>query len=189
MSSPQLPDFDHSLQQVQGSLDASELAECHGVLCGFLAVSPQAGADDFLRQLHSLHLMEEPGPVVRTMLTELFQATSAQLSDEEMGFRLWLPDDQEPLEERTEALSRWCTGLLAGLAIQGNPNALSGEVGEALKDLEQIARAGLSAGGEGGEQALEDDEQAFTEITEYVRVVAMMLREDFRGPQQGEPIH
>jgi len=189
MGVPQLPDFEHSLRLGQGSLDAAELVECHGVLCGFLTVSPQAGVEDYLGQLHALQVLDHPMPPLRAMLEELFAATAAQLGDEEMRFRLWLPDDREPLEERTEALSHWCTGMLAGLASHGDLAALSGEAAEAVKDLEQIARAGLSAGGEGDAEAREDDERAFTEIAEYVRVVTLMLREDFRGPDEGEPVH
>lgn len=189
MSLPQLPDFEHSLALGQGILDSAELAECHGVLCGVLSVSPQAGTDDFIAQLRALQLLDQPGEALRMCFGELLTATVAQLDDEEMRFRLWLPDDDEPLEERTEALSRWCTGLLAGLATQSNLDGLSGEAEEAVRDLEQIARAGLSAGQEGDAEAREADEQAYTEIAEYVRVVTIMLREDFRGPEQGEPIH
>jgi uncharacterized protein YgfB (UPF0149 family) len=189
MSAPQLPDFEQSLALCHGTLDAAELAECHGVLCGVLAVSPQAGAEHFIVQLGALQLIDEPDEAVESVLRELFTATDAQLDDEEMSFRLWLPDDQEPLEERTEALGRWCTGLLAGLAAQGDLSALSGEAAEAVRDLEQIARAGLATGGGSDSNALEDEERAFTEIAEYIRVVALMLREDFRGPEQGDAIH
>ena len=189
MAIPQLPDFEYSLRLAQGQVDAAELAECHGLLCGFLAVNPQAGADDFIRQLQHLQLVDQPGAGLQALLRDLHAATAAQLDDEEMRFRLWLPDDSEPLEERTEALARWCTGLLAGLAAQGDLKGLAGEAGEAVRDLEQIARAGLSAGGEEDASAREDDERAFTEISEYVRVVAMMLREDFRGPDAGEAVH
>ncbi len=189
MAIPQLPDFEDSLRTAQGQVDAAEMAECHGVLCGFLAVSPQAGADDYLRQLKHLQLIDDPAGGLLLILKELHHATTAQLDDDEMRFRLWLPDDTEPLEERTEALARWCTGLLAGLAAQGDLDGLAGEASEAVRDLEQIARAGLSAGAEGDAQAREDDERAFTEIAEYVRVVAMMLREDFRGPDAGEAVH
>lgn len=189
MSVPQLPDFDHGLRLGQGSMDAAELSECHGVLCGVLSVSPQSGAGDFIGRLRELQLLRQPGEAMRALLTELFHSTAAQLADEEMGFRLWLPEDREPLEERTEALAKWCTGLLTGLASRGELGLLSDEAGEAMKDLEQIARAGLSSGGGAGEAALEADERAFAEIVEYVRVVALMLREDLRGPEQGEAIH
>lgn len=189
MGSRELPDFEYSLRLGQGSLDAAELAECHGVLCGLLTVSRQAGAEDFFRELRELRLLDQPREAIRATLEDLFQATEAQLEDEEMGFRLWLPNDREPLEERTEALARWCTGLLAGLASQGDLDSLSGEAGEAVRDLEQIARAGLSVGGEADNEAMEEEERAFAEVSEYVRVVAMMLREDFRGPGQDEAVH
>lgn len=189
MAIPELPDFEDSLRSAQGQVDAAEMAECHGILCGFLAINPQAGAGDFIRQLQQLQLIEQPSEELNRVLSDLHRATSAQLEDDEMRFRLWLPDDHEPLEERTEALARWCTGLLAGLAAQGDLKGLAGEASEAVHDLEQIARAGLSTGAEGDAEAREDDERAYTEIAEYVRVVAMMLREDFRGPELGEAVH
>ena len=36
MSAPALPDFQRTILLSQGNLDAAELAECHGVLCGLL---------------------------------------------------------------------------------------------------------------------------------------------------------
>jgi len=112
----------------------------------------------------------------------------AQFDDEEMGFALWLPDDDEPLEERTAALARWCSGFLAGLGSAGQLDALSSEAREAIGDLQEIARAELATPDEEG-PANNEDESAYAEIVEYVRVVALVLREDFRGPRAGEPIH
>ena len=42
---------------------------------------------------------------------------------------------------------------------------------------------------EQGLEESEEDETAFMEIVEYVRVVALMMREDFRGPAGDEAIH
>ena len=66
----------------------------------------------------------------------------------------------------------------------GSLDGLSDEAGEALRDLQQIATACLSGDDDG-----EAEEQAFAEIVEYVRVVALVLREDLRGPGAGESIH
>ena len=64
----------------------------------------------------------------------------------------------------------------------------SPEAREAIGDLQQIARAELTVPpGEGA--ASEEDEQAYAEIVEYVRVVAMTMREEYRGPEEDEPIH
>ena len=121
-------------------------------------------------------------------LTEAFESTAQQLADEDMGFELWLPDDDEMLEDRTMALAQWCSGFLAGLASGGQFEVLSEEAREAIGDLQQIARAELTMQ-EGEDQDSEEDEVAFTEIVEYVRVVTLMMREDFRGPGANDPIH
>ena len=125
---------------------------------------------------------------MRSVLAEAWRSTAAQLDDEEMGFALWLPDDEDPLEERTVALARWCSGFLAGLGSGGQIESLSSEAREAIGDLQEIARAELSSS-VAGREGSEEDEQAFAEIVEYVRVVAMTLREEFRGPAEGEPVH
>ena len=86
------------------------------------------------------------------------------------------------------ALAQWCGGYLAGLASGGEFEVLSEESREAIEDLEQIASAELTVqGGEGWES--EEDEVAFTEIVEYIRVITLMMREDFRGPDAHDPIH
>ena len=67
------------------------------------------------------------------------RARCGNFEDEEFGFVLWLPDDEESLEERTIALAQWCSGFLAGLASGGQLDALSEEAKEAIEDLQQIA--------------------------------------------------
>lgn len=188
MSAPVLPDFQHSLRLGQGNLDAAELAECHGVLCGLVCQQPDSTANDYLRRLAVLRLVTDPGVALQGVLGDAFRVTVRQLADEDMGFNLWLPPDEEPLEERTMALAQWCTGFLAGLGSSGAFLTLSDESSEALEDLRQIAQAGLSAES-ADNQDLEEDEVAYTEIVEYVRVVTLMMREDFRGPGAEDRIH
>jgi uncharacterized protein YgfB (UPF0149 family) len=188
MSAPSLPDFDHTLQLSQGRLDAAELAECHGLLCGLVCRESSQTAGDYMEQLSAMQLVVSPGQALNAALAEAWQSTVQQFDDEEMGFTLWLPDDEESLEERTAALARWCSGFLAGLGSAGQLEALSEETREAIADLQEIARAEL-APAEDGRDASEDEEVAYTEIVEYVRVVALMMREDFRGPTGDEVIH
>lgn len=188
MSAPSLPDFERTVQLSQGNLDAAELAECHGLLCGLVCRESSSNANDFMNHLSAMELVMNPGVALNAMLTEAFESTVAQLEDEELGFRLWLPDDEEPLEERTVALAQWCSGFLVGLGSGGPLDPLSEEAREAIEDLQQIAQAELSPG-EGNPEGSEDDEMAYAEIVEYVRVVALMMREDFRGPGEGEAIH
>jgi uncharacterized protein YgfB (UPF0149 family) len=187
MPAPSLPDFERTLQLSQGNLDAAELAECHGLLCGLVCCAPSSTAGDFMDHAEAMKLLVEPPPGLAAVMGEAWERTVVQMADEEMGFELWLPDDDEPLEERTIALAQWCAGFLAGLGSGGQLDALSDEAREAIGDLQQIARAELAAT-ENGEES-EEDESAYAEIVEYVRVVALTMREEFRGPEQHEAIH
>ena len=186
MSAPSLPDFDHVLRLSQGNLDAAELSECHGLLCGMLCCESGSTANDFMTELAAMTLVVNPGTALESSLIETHKSTQYQLDDEELGFVLWLPDDEELLEERIMALGQWCSGFLVGLASSGQLDALSEEAKEAIDDLQQIARAELSSTAEGES---EEEENAYAEIVEYVRVVALMMYEDFRGPGHDEAIH
>lgn len=188
MAAPALPDFQRTLGLGSDDLDAAGLAESHGLLCGLVCRESCRSAGDFVHHLSAMRLVVNPDEALQAALTEAWQSTIAQFEDEEFGFSLWLPDDEEPLEERTVALARWCSGFVAGLGSGGQLEALSEEAREAIGDLQEIARAELSAP-EGEGPLAEEDEVAYAEIVEYVRVVALVLREDFRGPQANEIIH
>jgi len=185
MTVPSLPDFERTLRLSQGNLDAAELAESHGLLCGLLCREASGTASDFLGHLGAMQLLVNPASALEAVMQEAFESTRRQLEDEEFGFTLWLPDDDESLETRTIALAQWCSGFLAGLASAGQLDALSDEAKEAIEDLQQIGRAEISS----GQEENEEDETAFAEIVEYVRVVVLMMREDFRGPGLHEAIH
>lgn len=188
MTAPALPDFEHTLQLGRGDLDAAGLAESHGLLCGLICRQTSDSAADFLRQLGAMNLVIDPGEALHEALSNAWRTTLAQLDDEEFGFELWLPSDDEPLEDRAEALARWCSGFLAGLGSGGELDLLSEEAREAIGDLQEIARAELASPA-AGDAADEEEEKAYAEIVEYVRVVALVLREDFRGPAPEEAIH
>lgn len=188
MSSPSLPDFEHTLQLSQGNLDAAELAECHGLLCGLLCCNANCTADDFLSHLSAMQLLPDPGAALNAVMVEAWENTVRQMNDEELGFQIWLPDDDESLEERTVSLAQWSSGFLAGLGSGCTLEALSEEARGALEDLIEISRAEISSDA-GQEAESEEDEVAFAEIVEYVRVVALTLHEEFRGPGNTDAIH
>jgi len=186
MSCAPLPDFERSLALGQGSLEAPELAECHGVVCGLLCRVPDASLDTFIGLLGMLELANEANTGLRLALEELLTASREQMADEDMGLVLWLPADDELLEERTMALASWCSGFLAGLGSGGEDitQALSEDANEALRDLHQISKAVIA-----DTKETEEEESAFVEIVEYLRVVVLMIREDMRGPDAQDHIH
>lgn len=186
MSSSQLPDFEHTLAIVQGNLEASELSECHGVCLGLLCRRAGASLDAFMGLLDMLQLVSNPGTALKMSLEELLVSSKAQLVDEDLSITLWLPSDEETLEDRTMALSHWCSGFLAGLGASGEDDlkSLTDDSNEAMKDLQQISSADVSDTTES-----EEDEKAFAEIVEYIRIVVLMIREDLRGPDEQDAIH
>ena len=206
MSPDPMPDFHHALLLSHGNLNAAELAECHGVLCGLICRNGTVTHQDYLAQLATLQLMENPGQALKELFADAHISTMQQLSDMDLGFNLWLPDDDQPLEERTDALAQWCTGFLAGIGLGGELPALSEEAVEALEDMRQIARANYpkiaitdADRAEVMDFAADDlddeihgddsDETAFMEIVEYVRVVTLMMCEEMRGPGTEDRIH
>lgn len=188
MSSPSLPDFERTIKLSQGNLDAAELAECHGLLCGLLCCGAAQTADDYLRHLSAMQLLTAPGEAMGAVMIDLWERTAAQMEDEELGFDLWLPDDDESMEDRAISLAQWCSGFLAGLGSGCTLDEMSDDAREALADLMEISRAEVTS--ETGQQAAgEDEETAYAEIIEYVRVVALTLQEEFRGPGNDDAIH
>jgi uncharacterized protein YgfB (UPF0149 family) len=186
MSGARLPDFEHTLAIAQGNLEATELAECHGVACGLLCRLSNATLDVYMGLLDMLELVNTPGTGLKMSLEELLNSTRIQLADEDMSLTLWLPGDDEMLEERTMALSQWCSGFLAGLGSggEGTLNAMSDDANESLKDLQKISSADVT-----DVEESEEDESAFMEIVEYIRVVVLMVQEDLRGPDGQDLIH
>lgn len=181
-----LPDFEHVVAIAGGMLDALELAECHGAACGLLCRHPHSTPDAFINLLVNLELINNPEAVLLQQLTHLHSATVSQMEDQQLRLKLWLPDDDEPLEDRSLALAHWCTGFLAGLGSghDSSLDTLSEDLEGALKDLEQIARAEVMA--EGDEEV---EEVALVEIIEYIRVVTFMFKAELRPAADIDRLH
>ena len=145
-------------------------SELHGALCGWMA---GGGADtpDWLSKV----LADENAARVSPdgALDELRAITRSQFEDRDFGFALLLPDDDAPLVERSEALFDWCRGFLGGFGLSaGADPPLSDESREALEDLARLAAATPEPEGD------EEDEAAYAEIEEFVRVAVLLLYGD-----------
>jgi yecA family protein len=168
-------DFYASVSTALAQLDSDvDAAECHGVLCGMLC-SPDA----FETQLWLQHLTGYPDSeptrlAVDHVLSDLLRSTLRGMDSEDFGFELLLPDDDEPLVIRTDALGGWCRGFLSGFGTSRGAAATSTESQEFLGDLYRISQVDpQEADGEVGESA-------FQEIVEYARMGAILLREENR---------
>jgi uncharacterized protein YgfB (UPF0149 family) len=147
-----------------------EASELHGAVCGWLAGGGTDG-DDWLAKA----LVDDNPPAVAagSALDRLHKASAAQLEDRSFGFDLLLPDDDNSLAVRSEALFDWCRGFLGafGLAAGQDPR-LSEEGREALADIAKLAAAVAQDDGD------DEDEAALSEIEEFVRVAVLLLHGD-----------
>jgi hypothetical protein len=180
-----------SYSQLNEALDALQLgvsaSELHGSLTGFLCAGGLARAGTWLRDL-ALEEVEEAihGEPQAAVFDRLYAGCSAGLEDPSLGFDLLLPDDEAPIGERAHALVDWCRGFLGGIGLANVDvrNGLSGDGTEVLGDFSRIAATRFeSVDGE------EEDEEAYAEVVEYVRVGVMLLHNELARPPVSETRH
>jgi len=163
-------DFEEVLASAGSHADA---AEAHGSLCGALCATAPYRMEDWVNEI----LPDRTSLSVEdtAMIERVFTATTTAFGDQGMEFEPLLPGDGEPLAGRTNALALWCTGFLYGLGAGriADLDALSGSVGEIVRDINEIARAT----GEDAD-ADESNEQAYVELVEFIRVAAQIVFEE-----------
>ena len=172
-TSPDFDQLDLTLRALKADIDA---ADFHGSLCGFLSAGGQ-GLEHFLRAV-SLENMDAADEQARAVIGELFRASDEQMDDDSFGFSPLLPELDRSISERTEALLQWCQGFVGGLGLGGfsDEKRLSEDGREVLRDLIEISRTPVSH-----DEDEEEDEAALAELIEFVRVGALLLREDMRA--------
>jgi len=159
-------DFDEVANHLLEQGQQSSPSELHGCLCGLLAGGADATAEAGLAGLGQAMNLDLHGELA-ALIMELYGVTNAALRDEEFDFYPLLPEDDVAIEERTDALSAWCRGFLAGYA-QASTAQAGKDTGEILKDIADIAEAGVDS-----EADEEESENSITEIVEYLRFAAL----------------
>ena len=167
-----LPDYSHIQQLLAQERSLADAAEAHGTLAGCLCGAAGYRFEDWLKEILPEGRAQEGASAA---LRELYQATAAALGEPDMEFDLLLPDDAQPIDVRTAALAEWCQGYLYGLGAGRIPDAseLPGEVGEIVRDLIEITRAGVD-----GSEGEESNENAYAELVEFARVGVQLLFEE-----------
>lgn len=164
------------------ALDAAEIGqhpvEVHGALVGLICGGVDQTGDIWIKPLFDLMNDGQPLPEpLHQLVCDLFQDSVARLADFEFGFMPLLPEEEEPLRQRVEALSLWSQSFLTGIAIiQPKLNQASVEVQEVIKDLAEIAQVEFDVVDD------EESETAYIELLEFVRIAAIMCYSEF-GPE------
>ena len=104
-----------SLLETAGSL--VEAAECHGILSGYACSGRPFNAGEVIPHLLAGEIEPAHLEQLDLDLQRVMREIKAELEDDTLGFRLLLPDDDEPLIERADALGKWCQGFLFGVGL------------------------------------------------------------------------
>ena len=174
-------DFESLDRELEAAGAELPTAEVHGLLSGLACVP--GGRRVALVQGEALGTRVDAPEAVRGLdvLEIAWDHTAQALDSMDMEFTPTLPDDEEPLSDRTQALGEWCTGFLAGLGLAGIGDfdgTFSGDALEFLADLREMSQI------EADMEADSEAERAYAELVEYMRVGVLLVREelDALGP-------
>lgn len=174
-------EFEEVEEILTGSAAEMMAAEAHGVLSGMLCVSDKAECNRWLKAVYDDEVGELLSRDDLLLLERLFDGTAERIKSDDFDFPLFLPDDDEPLELRATALAEWCRGFIYGLGYGGMDKEAEwqGDSREILQDMVEISRLDSDCGGE-------VDENAFMELSEFVRVGVLVIFAELRDRGEGE---
>ncbi|MGI9274417.1 MAG: UPF0149 family protein [Endozoicomonas sp.] len=169
--------FDELADKLVEMGGGSHPSELHGLICGLFSGGSRPGVEAWLRQVSGLLGDETMDGMTEDMLTHLYQQTLEQLSETDFSIRLLMPDDDDALEQRAEALGIWCSAFLSGFGEGATGKVLGENVESVLRDFSEIAQIHESI------DDSEESEKDFMEISEYVRMALLTV---FSEVNQGE---
>ena len=172
-------------------LDRAEIdmlaAEIHGIACGLLAGN---GAADKIKWVQELVPELDPQNISQKdairQMGRLFDDARSGLQDSQFRFELFLPEDNSHLSTRMEALQDWCQGFVLGMTMAGvkDYNKLPEDSKDLMEDFVNI--------GTSGDFDYEDEQEseiAFTDVSQYVRVGALLINEELQPMRQSATVH
>ena len=147
-------------------------SQLHGLLCGQFSAGLRPDHKNWLNAAtEQMAISGEMSVTVRSGLVDFYDVVLGDLSASDLSFALLLPENDEPVGQRTEALGQWCSGFISGFgAAAGKGSELSEEAAGVLRDLAQISQVQAD-----DLEESEDAEKDFFEVSEYVRMATLML--------------
>ncbi|WP_440053865.1 UPF0149 family protein [Pseudoalteromonas sp. T1lg65] len=161
-------------QQAQLLLEQHELyispAEVHGTISGLLACGLNIEESEYLGLLSDVfNEGQKFDSSIREFCVELYKQVSTRFNDGEFQFELYLPREDESLQDQAEALISWIAGFLLGFGLKRKDyGTLSADVKEVINDFSEITKLDTRF------DETEDDQQALHEVIEYTRVSALL---------------
>lgn len=186
--------FALALQRIEGEQGTAEL---HGQMIGLLCIRQTMQFNDWLAEampelLAAINSGDALAKESAATIEQAFKQALTTLSEGQLDFQLLLPDDETPLPDRISELSEWCQGFLLGLTMAGitEYQHLPGDLPDLMNDMVEISRAEAY---DLQDEDEDDDETAYIELSEYVRLGVMNVWEEIRqlyaARGEGESLH
>ncbi|EKD70030.1 MAG: hypothetical protein ACD_46C00666G0001 [uncultured bacterium] len=174
---PTYVELNHALAKTTLKLHPSQV---HGLLSGILCGNPNSPS-----AWEELITGDKGSKKTHEVLQGVYESTAKSLNDFLFEFQLLLPSDKEELPLRAEALTMWCQGFLTGLKltqvqiISREPS----EMTEAINDIIEIAKMDYEE-----VVASEEDETAYVELIEFVRMAVILIYQDLHEDGQTKEV-
>lgn len=156
--------------------DYCSLSYIHGILTAYHCVKINFDVDDWLESQIAKNLstrMHDADPasinLIRETLARMNNLVLDTLEEQDMGFNLILPDDEEEIAYRTLALADWSRGFIEIFESKSANMNLSEDAKEAIEYIKEIIDI------DNDNEGTESDEKYFFEISEYIRLAAILL--------------
>ena len=166
----------------QAALDSARadvsIAEFHGTFCAFLCTRAPADCRAWVNEIvvHGLADTAAEDSLWRECLTEIGDLAREALEGGECDLEILLPDDDQPLAERSRALIDWCSGFLYGFGLQ--PAAvreiLSADAREVVDDIVEFTHMEVTSAEDEGQIG----EKSYVELVEYLRIGVLLVYEE-----------
>ncbi len=154
-------------QQLDNPVTAGE---AHGMATALLCADERTDAMIWLTEL-----LKDSSSVIndeeKETLLLLFEQTRDLISADDFRFDLLLPDDQQPLFDRAEAVKNWCRGFAYGIGLHPQTQELTGDSREIVKDIIEFSKLDSDVEDE-------EDDVALMEISEYIKVTVQLLKQE-----------
>lgn len=167
MTTPSLPTYIEittALKKIPSDFSAAQI---HGYFCGLICLYNGKNSTAWKKRI----LGSKKNKEAQETLQDLYETSYHQISEFSFEFDLLLPDDEGDINTRTEALGLWCQGFITGLAQENTRQQnTSAEASETLNDIIEISQVSY-----GDIADTDEDESAYFELVEYVRLGVLMI--------------
>ena len=184
-----MPEWDEIADQLFNAGQTLNPSELHGVLVGLMGAGFSPDDKHHLEQtLASVEKavgVQLQGELV-DIVSRLNLATLSAIVDTDYAFRILLPEDDDPIEQRLRSFSNWVTGFISGftegMTVQKAVSlAIEREVADVLKDFAAIAQVDTD------QVETEEAERQLEELVDYVRLAAVSIVQDAINQRESQP--